>query len=132
MPGFDALHGRWGEVAVAGLGESPELKKQQVIVISLKALHLDDLVILQGLGAAFSSRPGFLVGKSILLARYYPPEQSFDSKLASQLKISPANELVGVGDYIYKSGGGDVLALGPSGHGLASLVVSSYESQNSQ
>ncbi len=132
MPAFEALRGRWGEVCVADPAENTGLNSQQLIVVSLKALHLDDILVLKGLNVAFSSHPGLLSEKCILLARYYPPKQQFDSDLASKLKIPDSGHLLALGDYIYKGRGGEILSMGPSGSGLASLVVSSYEAQDSR
>jgi len=127
MPGFGVLQGRWGEVLV----EEPGFPggDPRVLLVSLKALHLDDNSVLRGLEAAFASSSLDLTGKLVLLARYYPPEQLYDQELVSQLNIPEPGGISAQGDYIYKATGGEVLGLGPSGAGLASLVLSTYEVQ---
>ncbi len=97
-----------------------------MVLVSLKALHLSDVEVIQGLEAVFSPfGPGFSKF-SFLIARYYPPNQIFDDPLVVKLQMPGAGRLVECNDYIYRGGGGEVVPLGPSGLGGASLVLSPY------
>jgi len=49
MPGFEALRGRWGDVFVGEKGASFTQPQGGLIIVSLKALHLDDPAVLSGL-----------------------------------------------------------------------------------
>ncbi len=93
----------------------------------MKALFLDDSSVLEGLCAVFSGCSGVLAGKTILLSRFYPPEQRFDSDLVEQLKIPSVGEILNIDGHEFRAEGGEVLSFEDSGMGLASLVASSYK-----
>jgi len=124
MPPFAVLHGRWGEVAAPGALFPCGGAGFPVVVISLKALHLDDKEVLAGLRSVFSSFPGSF---RVVIARYYPPEQLFDSELASLLDIPAQGAAYDVDGYLYTGLGGEVAPLDKPGAGQASLVLSSYD-----
>ncbi len=126
MPDFSTLCGRWGDVIVQKSNSPLSSPDVQTVVISLKALHLDDILVLRGLCDAFHDSFQSLKGATLILARYYPPGQLFDDKTSSLLKIQPPGEQVTVAGRAFTSCGGDVVALGSQGAGLASLVLSSY------
>ena len=124
MPTFGVLRGRWGEVSfLDGVFSSPGLASSAV-VISLKALHLDDSEVLGGLRGAFSANSSSV---DVLIVRYYPPAQKFDQDLLDLLKIPTEGSFREIDGFVYRALGGSVVPLMGPGEGLASLVLSSYE-----
>ena len=123
MPSFGVLHGRWGEVCIPGADFSWPGAGFPVVVISLKALHLEDPEVLNGVLRVFSRLPGSI---GIVIARYYPPGQAFNQKLQKSLKIPTAGDVAEIGGNSYRARGGSIIPLFGPGAGLASLVLSSY------
>ncbi len=120
---YGTLNGRWGEVEASLCSENEAGESPLVVVISLKALHLDDKEVLSGLLVAQGELPHSFY---VLIARYYPPEQELDASLCDKLRISPSGEPLEVeGSYYESQGPGLVPLLAKAGHG-ASLVFSSY------
>ncbi len=124
IPVFEVLHGRWGDVCINPGVVSIEKQARAIILISLKALHLDDEKVLAGLSSAMalSSLP-----YRVIITRYYPPEQILDNELVSSLGIPSSGFEVQVDGVQYCSLGGEVVPLAQPGEGLASIVVSSYD-----
>ena len=114
-----AVHcGRWGE----GPGPAVGTPAPGQILISLKALHLPDPVVLQGLEPAPGSA-ALAAGARIVIARFYPPEQTWTDVLAGDLgAVGSRHE---TDDYIYRAV--ERRVVGPGAGGTASLVISSYE-----
>lgn len=123
MPPFGVLHGRWGDVCISDMEFTGSGAEIPVVVISLKALYLDDTEVLKGLFGAFS---GFHGTFDVIIARYYPPEQIFDPELEKLLNIPQKGSQLEMGDSVCTSHGGGVVPLSDPGLGLASLVLSSY------
>ena len=109
--------GRWGELEI----ETPasELPPSHIL-ISLKALHLTDAEILAGLAPWLPGK----VESSLLLARFYPPEQGWNKELEEELEILPAGTEWIRGGRVFRSKGGRILAPGSSRG--ASLVLGEY------
>ena len=126
MPDFETLQGRWGEVFVNEESQEAQPNTEGLVVVSLKALHLNDPDVLGGLDVAFSAHPESLKNKTVLIARFYPPDQSFDSDLVDLLSISSTGRPVAVGDYIFKAKDSRVISLCSGDSRTASLVLSSY------
>jgi len=125
---LQVLANRWGEIGQDDLTEiNPEPPPSHVL-ISLKALHLPDFEVLEGLvpflGGKESPGSGCESGVALLVARFYPPDQEWNADLARELDIPSAGESRSVQSLLFKSEGGEVLQLGtPPG---ASLVLSRY------
>lgn len=123
MPSFGVLRGRWGDVGVSSDVTFQEEEGFSVFVLSLKALYLEDSDVLGGLRSAFTSFPEKF---GVVIARYYPPDQLFDSDLIQQLQIPEPGKVKNHGSHTYTARGGGVHPLQGQGLGLASLVISSY------
>ena len=109
--------GRWGEVEIeTPASESPPSH----ILISLKALHLTDTEVLDGLAPWLPGQ----AESSLLLARFYPPEQRWSQELEEELEILPSGAERTRGGRVFRSKGGRVLAPGSSRG--ASLVLVEY------
>lgn len=115
---FSVLEGRWGEkeATIGGQAEDP------LIVISLKALHLTDPEVLDGLTRTM---PG-LMGGRIAIARYYPADQVLDSDLRDKLQTPVAGQAVDPGDRGAAAIDFRVLSWAEPGPREASLVLSLY------
>lgn len=111
------LNGRWGEVGQ--VAPSP-LKN---VLISLKALRLSDSEVLDGLAQCTSNRP-FDRGGRLVIARFYPPEQKWNSRLGGEL--APLRRPVVLGGNTYTPDEHKVLNPAAGSTLAASLVVSSY------
>ncbi len=118
--GFDVLVGRWGEVpvVVADWPVSPPL-----VIVSLKALHLDDAEVLHGWEQTYGGKVG---EADLVIARYYPPAQVLDASLVGKLGLEPAGGVRQRGDYIYRGLGVAVCPVSWQGQSVASLVLSAY------
>jgi hypothetical protein len=113
---------RWGEVPeeirAAAAGEA----HPSHILISLKALHLPDSVVLAGLTPFLSSRQERDI--DLTIARFYPPEQKWTPGLAKDLDIPLAGQDREVETMIFQVKGGRVLPSATPRE--ASLVISEY------
>ncbi|PID79043.1 hypothetical protein CSA17_03885 [bacterium DOLJORAL78_65_58] len=118
--GFGVLMGRWGEVPVVAADWPPG---SPLVVISLKALHLDDDEVLHGWEQTHEGRVG---EADLVIARYYPPEQVLDAPLVEKLGLEPAGGVRQRGDYIYRGLGVAVRPVFWQGQSVASLVLSAY------
>lgn len=97
------------------------------ILISLKALHLTDTEVLEGLAPFMPADAGGSGAPKILIARFYPPDQAWDEELAQNLEIPPAGDTRTFPGWELQGEGGSVLlADSPLG---ASLVLSPYASR---
>lgn len=110
---------RWGEA----FDENLQDMKCPLVLISLKALHLDDKDVLDGLRAFFEKGP--LCGH-VVIARYYPGSQIIDDKLRESLGFhlnGSSGVYNGSGVFV----GCDSLSIPPAGFLPSSLVVSHYK-----
>ena len=124
MPTLGVLHGRWGEVSSSDVDLKISPDHYPVVVISLKALHLDDEEVLSGFFALAETISGSFC---VVIARYYPPSQSYDADLVGLLKITEKGQSLQLGGWSCLGLGGSVSFLAGPGHGLASLVISPYQ-----
>jgi len=120
---FQVLRGRWGEVETAEVDrEGPG-----AVVISLKALRMNDFQILSGLSAGMGLGSNLAAGlKGIVIARFCPPEQILDSSLEASLDSGIQDILTDLAGCVLKPRGRDIL--GPT-KGLlpASLVLTWFD-----
>ena len=122
---------RWGDAGIDGLDdEFPESHPSHVL-ISLKALHLPDSAVLDGLTPFLEAAEGTTTppgGKiTLLIARFYPPDQIWSEDLAGELDILPKGQNRAASTYQFQSEGGSVLQ--PATLPGASLVLSRYKIQ---
>jgi hypothetical protein len=117
-------------VWAAPWGQTPSVEGPTApghILISLKALHLNDVAVLDGLAAALA---GPLAGVSsewgavLVIARFYPPDQRLNRRLVADLGISAVP--VVCGDLTCQPTGHRVLAPSRQETSGAALVVSTY------
>lgn len=129
---MEVLADRW-ENAAGGGGEPNGPADPTHILISLKALHLTDTEVLNGLIPFLTPLQGTQgppSGLGVLIARFYPPGQSWSEDLARNLKIPPPGQSLAFRDWEFQGEGGSVL-LSKSPRG-ASLVLSRYIANPSQ
>jgi hypothetical protein len=98
------------------------------ILVSLKALHLTDTEVLEGLVPFMPADLGSSEAPKILIARFYPPGQAWNEELAQNLEIPPPGETRTFPGWEFQGEGGSVL-LAKSSRG-ASLVLSPYASRS--
>lgn len=97
------------------------------ILVSLKALHLTDPEVLEGLAPFMPADLGGSEPPKLLIARFYPPGQVWSEELAQNLEIPPSGETRTLPGWEFQGKGGSVLlAHSPRG---ASLVLSPYVSR---
>ncbi len=109
--------GRWGEAEIETPASEPPPSH---ILISLKALHLTDAEVLDGLTPWLSGQ----AESSLLLARFYPPEQRWNKEIQEELEILPAGAERTQGGRVFRGKGGRVLS--PASSRGASLVLAEY------
>ncbi len=134
MVGSEALRvlvNRWGETGTDDLERPISEPPPSHVLISLKALHLSDGAVLEGLvpflEAAIKPRTAAENDTIILIARFYPPDQEWSEDLAGALDILPKGQECSISPYVFGSEGGSVLQLGTLPG--ASLVLSRYRIQ---
>ncbi len=120
---------RWGDAGIDDLNaEFPEPPPSHIL-ISLKALHLPDSAVLEGvgpyLGAMESLNSASKDEISLLIARFYPPDQTWSEELADELDILPRGRDRAAATHQFQSEGGSVLQ--PATLPGASLVLSRYK-----
>ena len=124
---LEVLAGRWDNSAGGEPGAANELDDPTHILISLKALHLTDPEVLGGLIPFLpqsQDTPAASGDLKVLIARFYPPGQTWSDDLAQDLKIPPSGEVQAFPDWEFRGTGGSVLlSKAPQG---ASLVLSRY------
>lgn len=111
-PGCGVLQGAWGDVA------PPAPVRAASILLSLKALRLDDGQVLAGL-APFAEGPA-----RVTIARFHPHDQRWSQALAAGLAIPAPGEEHPSAPGAVLLAAGLLPAVGPEG---ASLVVSRYD-----
>jgi 16S rRNA G527 N7-methylase RsmG len=116
---FGVCCGRWGEVE--NLVEASD--SDPIIVISMKALHLTDSQVLEGLVKVAPS----LESGRIAISRFYPAGQVLDQCLVQHLGIVPEGQRVYLGNLGVAGAGSRVLNMGGSGPRKACLVLSLYK-----
>lgn len=126
--GFSVSACRWGEMMISPKGTlGDDFFPDSLTVISLKALHLDNVEVLTG----FSDyRQGQSEAGDLVIARYYPPDQILDPLLEGRLKLSPSGGLHQIRDYIYCGRENAVLPIAWNGVVVATLVLSAYQATN--
>jgi len=132
--GAERLHveaNRWGDTGKSEFpGETHEPGPSHIL-ISLKALHLSDSAVLEGLTpfleTAANSESATADKISLLIVRFYPPDQTWTEDLAGELDILPEGRERGTASQQFKSAGGSVLQ--PSTLPGATLVLSRYRIQ---
>ncbi len=81
---FRVLRARWGEVSAL----ESELGLIEEAVVTLKALHLNEIEVIDGLFDCFDLSPGSAAGlRRVVVVRFYPPQQEMDARLVSSLKL---------------------------------------------
>jgi hypothetical protein len=125
MPPYRVFRGRWGRAdAAKGLWGEPGALLGPVL-ISLKALHLSDPEVLEGLAAALAGGGDpRAAGSPLLVARFYPWDQTWSQDLASRLEIPDPGAKVRCGNIELEATTARVLS--PGAAPGASLVLSSY------
>ena len=125
------LANRWGETGIDDLESAIPEPPPSHVLISLKALHLPDTAVLEGLApfleVAKRPQPAAEGDTIILIARFYPPDQEWSEDLAGALDILPKGQECSVSPYVFRSEGGSVLPLATLPG--ASLVLSRYRIQ---
>ncbi len=92
-PPFDVVRGRWGEVRHDG----PSVLPVRTAIMSLKALFMNDLQVLEGLAAYVSGSTDLAGGfHDFVIVRFYPPDQKLDAPLLDDLGPS-LSEFSGAG-----------------------------------
>ena len=134
LVGSESLHvlaNRWGETGKDDLESAHLGLPPSHVLISLKALHLSDTAVLEGLTpfleVAKNPRTAAEGDTIILVARFYPPDQKWSEDLAGALDIFPKGQECSVLSYVFRSEGGSVLPLATLPG--ASLVLSRYRIQ---
>ena len=129
------LTARWGENGKDDLYDVIPKSLPSHIVISLKALHLPDSAVLEGLAPFLESAENHAIDVdpeiTLLIARFYPPDQEWSEDLAGELDIPPPGHLRSVPPRLFRSEGGRILqpATIPAIPPGASLVLSEYRIQ---
>jgi hypothetical protein len=113
-PTCAVLRGAWGEVAPPVPDRAPR------VLVSLKALHLDDEEVLAGL-APFVAPPAELV-----IARFHPPDQVWTADLAHSLAIPEPGTCRSWGGGTATARAAGLLSPATSDPEAASLVISRY------
>jgi len=116
---FSVFNSRWEEASAL----FPAPKGKPVIVISLKALHLPDPVVLEGVGQAL---PGLENGH-VVIARFYPPGQVLDAALEEHLQINVAEDSIRIGGADWEGEGVATLNWPAPASQEAALVLSRYK-----
>ncbi|MCK9995510.1 MAG: class I SAM-dependent methyltransferase [Candidatus Krumholzibacteria bacterium] len=132
---------RWGDAGADDLNAESLEPLPSHILISLKALHLPDSAVLKGLepylGVCSDANPdanseameGFDSSPkdeiSLLIARFYPPDQIWSEELANELDILPEGQSHPASFCQFLSEGGSVLQ--PTTLPGAGLVLSRYK-----
>lgn len=116
---FSVYNGQWE--SASGL-VCPSLENA-VCIISLKALHLTDPQVLEGLEGATPSLPQ---GMKVAIARYYPSSQILDGQLVQHLQLPAPDEERIIGSRTWLAGDPLVLPWAKPGPREACLVVSFY------
>jgi hypothetical protein len=121
---------RWGDEGIDSLAEEFPESRPSHVLISLKALHLPDLAVLEGLAPFLETTEDSTTAPegeiSLLIARFYPPDQIWSEDLAGELDILPRGQVRSAAEtYQFHSEGGSVLQ--PATLPGASLVLSRYK-----
>ena len=124
---LEVLADRWENAAATDTAAANESPDPTHVLLSLKALHLTDTEVLDGLIPFLlpaQDYQGSIGALKVLIARFYPPGQAWDDDLAQDLKIPPSGEARAFPGWEFQGAGGSVL-LSKSPRG-ASLVLSRY------
>jgi hypothetical protein len=92
------------------------------ILVSLKALRLTDIMVLKGLAPFLTESESRET--TLLIVRFYPPDQKWTDKLAGELEIPAAGQQTPLSGHTFRGEGGRVLL--PATLPAASLVLSEY------
>jgi hypothetical protein len=118
-PAYGVLRGRWGEVK-AGSDQPVD-----VALVSLKALFLSDLEVLEGL-AKLRADPATLPAR-VVIARFHPPGTEWSDALARRLGWAGVGRAAGP----WQGASAEALAVAGARGSTASIVVSRYVSRAS-
>ena len=122
---------RWGSAGTTDRAEEFPEGPPSHVLISLKALYLTDSDVLEGLAPYLEGPedpnpvPGGQI--SLIIARFYPPDQIWSEELAGELDIPPKDQDRTAATHHFISEGGRVLP--PATLPGASLVLSRYKIQ---
>lgn len=119
-PEVGVLEGRWGEVA------PPESMAPQRVLVSFKALHMPDPVVLAGLEPFLANSP-----VDLTIARFCPADQEWDGEIRGKLEIPGDGEAVTWSRFQGTHPSGGVLASRNPGPEDAGLIISRYLLQSS-
>lgn len=108
---------RWGDLSCG------EASPPANILISLKALHLTDPVVLAGLAQATAGEAVFGDAR-LAIARFYPPQQQWTPALKAELAFP--DEPVRFSSGIFAPDGQRILAPSSAGAKSAALLLSTY------
>ncbi len=112
------ISGRWGEPFSFNLDNL----NNPLVVVSMKALHLDDEAVARGLASVFC---GERVRGQLVICRYFPEGQRLDAELRKILAFpEEGSALENLPNSIFT--GGEVLSVPAGGFLPSSLVVSRY------
>jgi hypothetical protein len=120
-PEWTVACGRWGEITVDLAWGAPEL-----VLVSLKALHLTDAEVLAGLAGVQGGERG-PAGGVVAILRFVPPASPW-SELSRKVEAAPEGEILASAAGRFRSRGGRVLESPQLGALGAALSLSSYES----
>jgi len=121
---IEVLDNHWGGVPGEDFGVAAGDRAPSHVLISLKALHLTDSEVLAGLVPLLDALPAPEWRPRVLIARFYPFDQSWSADLAQDLEIPASGEVCLQDGRSFRGQGGRVLpALSRRGAGL---VLSEY------
>jgi len=116
---YRVLQGRWGDVV------APDLEPASTALISLKALRLSDLDVLQGLASlGVSTAPP---PERVVIARFFPEDATWSPELARDLAVVGPGEVAGR----WQGCGTSALPVAAGDHTPMRLLVSTYDRDNS-
>jgi hypothetical protein len=128
---LQVLANRWGEIGKDDLSGIVSEPPPSHIVISLKALRLPDSSVLEGLVPFLELAESCAIGEgleiTLLIVRFYPPDQEWSEDLAGVLDIPPSRCPRSVLSRLFRGAGGRILK--PTDRTGASLVLSEYRIQ---
>ena len=126
---YTVLQGRWGEIAPNPDADSDAPATPGVVVLTLKALHLDDTEVLAGL--VHAAQEGFDVvptaGGQVVVARYASPDQEIDEALSQRLGLAEPGRARSIGGLRYRAGEPEALSVGDASAPEARLIISRFE-----
>ena len=133
LPGiepFEVIRGRWGESFARVTVQTSQDVAPPLFLVSLKALHLTDTEVLEGLVSFMADAdmgdvevPG---ARMVAIARYYPGGTLLADELCKKLHIGPAGEFCRAGAVDFVTQSSESIAVGAETCPSANLILSSY------